>query len=128
MYQEHLQDADIHTSDLHPLLLMKHFLMHYCKFAVDLNSTVFVCLFTLFCVWTAGAVFTLIHFFLTPILVPFYVFSILKIKVFPVWATHDSVFPDWKIYCSEWIFMILHVRSEERRVGKECRSRWSPYH
>ena len=25
---------------------------------------------------------------------------------------------------------IIHenVRSEERRVGKECRSRWSPYH
>ena len=22
----------------------------------------------------------------------------------------------------------LVVRSEERRVGKECRSRWSPYH
>src|SRR6266849_4791687 len=22
----------------------------------------------------------------------------------------------------------LRVRSEERRVGKECRSRWSPYH
>jgi len=22
----------------------------------------------------------------------------------------------------------LSVRSEERRVGKECRSRWSPYH
>ena len=22
----------------------------------------------------------------------------------------------------------LHRRSEERRVGKECRSRWSPYH
>src|SRR2546430_16356318 len=22
----------------------------------------------------------------------------------------------------------LHLRSEERRVGKECRSRWSPYH
>ena len=22
----------------------------------------------------------------------------------------------------------LKVRSEERRVGKECRSRWSPYH
>src|SRR5438477_9567367 len=31
--------------------------------------------------------------------------------------THDSMF--------------IHgekVRSEERRVGKECRSRWSPYH
>ena len=24
--------------------------------------------------------------------------------------------------------MILILRSEERRVGKECRSRWSPYH
>ena len=22
----------------------------------------------------------------------------------------------------------IAVRSEERRVGKECRSRWSPYH
>src|SRR2546429_3402296 len=24
--------------------------------------------------------------------------------------------------------MIWKTRSEERRVGKECRSRWSPYH
>ena len=24
--------------------------------------------------------------------------------------------------------MFFEVRSEERRVGKECRSRWSPYH
>src|SRR3989449_6601158 len=23
---------------------------------------------------------------------------------------------------------VHHARSEERRVGKECRSRWSPYH
>ena len=23
---------------------------------------------------------------------------------------------------------LIHIRSEERRVGKECRSRWSPYH
>src|ERR1041384_8357841 len=26
------------------------------------------------------------------------------------------------------LFMIRRSRSEERRVGKECRSRWSPYH
>ena len=26
------------------------------------------------------------------------------------------------------IFISLIIRSEERRVGKECRSRWSPYH
>ena len=25
-------------------------------------------------------------------------------------------------------FWVGPVRSEERRVGKECRSRWSPYH
>ena len=26
-------------------------------------------------------------------------------------------------------FCLVHsLRSEERRVGKECRSRWSPYH
>ena len=24
--------------------------------------------------------------------------------------------------------VVITVRSEERRVGKECRSRWSPYH
>ena len=24
--------------------------------------------------------------------------------------------------------MTIEARSEERRVGKECRSRWSPYH
>ena len=24
--------------------------------------------------------------------------------------------------------MLIEARSEERRVGKECRSRWSPYH
>ena len=23
---------------------------------------------------------------------------------------------------------VYELRSEERRVGKECRSRWSPYH
>src|SRR4029434_4277647 len=26
------------------------------------------------------------------------------------------------------IYLWVNTRSEERRVGKECRSRWSPYH
>ena len=26
------------------------------------------------------------------------------------------------------VLSLLIERSEERRVGKECRSRWSPYH
>ena len=27
-----------------------------------------------------------------------------------------------------WVRDVPTTRSEERRVGKECRSRWSPYH
>ena len=29
---------------------------------------------------------------------------------------------------AECLAVLLVTRSEERRVGKECRSRWSPYH
>ena len=34
------------------------------------------------------------------------------------------------LYVSDYgaTFQSMFVRSEERRVGKECRSRWSPYH
>ena len=32
-----------------------------------------------------------------------------------------------KIFKNSKVKMIC-IRSEERRVGKECRSRWSPYH
>src|SRR5256885_2962142 len=31
------------------------------------------------------------------------------------------------LYCTEGLSPGV-ARSEERRVGKECRSRWSPYH
>ena len=34
--------------------------------------------------------------------------------------------PTWTKTLAEFITYL--VRSEERRVGKECRSRWSPYH
>ena len=33
-----------------------------------------------------------------------------------------------KEFDSIFYFEFGDVRSEERRVGKECRSRWSPYH
>ena len=29
--------------------------------------------------------------------------------------------------CADYLDIVPN-RSEERRVGKECRSRWSPYH
>src|SRR2546430_9216669 len=50
-------------------------------------------------------------------------------------ATRDAV--GSKVVYPYWGYALLHhsdaserstYRSEERRVGKECRSRWSPYH
>ena len=35
---------------------------------------------------------------------------------------------DTGIDALEWAVKANRLRSEERRVGKECRSRWSPYH
>ena len=35
----------------------------------------------------------------------------------------DRVVEWWKKFSNK-----QRMRSEERRVGKECRSRWSPYH
>ena len=29
---------------------------------------------------------------------------------------------------NSFLTTVDNLRSEERRVGKECRSRWSPYH
>ena len=38
--------------------------------------------------------------------------------------------PEGEEATTQWFYRILRrsIRSEERRVGKECRSRWSPYH
>ena len=42
-------------------------------------------------------------------------------------------YPDFNLLLARFakklgIPVLYHRRSEERRVGKECRSRWSPYH
>ena len=42
-----------------------------------------------------------------------------------------EMIPEYNVLCSMFDFPVnkeLIDRSEERRVGKECRSRWSPYH
>ena len=36
--------------------------------------------------------------------------------------------PSWPSGDGDGFLIIKGIRSEERRVGKECRSRWSPYH
>ena len=40
------------------------------------------------------------------------------------WKEHDSL----TVRGNKWFRHSQSKRSEERRVGKECRSRWSPYH
>ena len=45
-------------------------------------------------------------------------------------ASHGDHFVRIMIQClvSVGVIILSALRSEERRVGKECRSRWSPYH
>src|SRR5256885_16497655 len=52
-----------------------------------------------------------LHFFI------FYGFVVLLTAI--IQAFGEGIFPG---------FSLALIRSEERRVGKECRSRWSPYH
>ena len=50
-----------------------------------------------------------------------------KLKVTP---SSGNVFRDLGFSKEEAEHLVIRadLRSEERRVGKECRSRWSPYH
>src|SRR2546425_9368187 len=44
------------------------------------------------------------------------------------WGTCAPSSPPQFGYCAFGSSLLRDCRSEERRVGKECRSRWSPYH
>src|SRR2546422_10694946 len=55
---------------------------------------------------------------LLAVLLPLY---LLKLFKFPAAVREDFTNPVTLGFCGA-------LRSEERRVGKECRSRWSPYH
>src|SRR5574341_1572565 len=52
--------------------------------------------------------------------------AMLFIQVNQDWLTVVTA-PRSALWVSRW-FAGKSDRSEERRVGKECRSRWSPYH
>src|SRR3989454_7212002 len=43
-------------------------------------------------------------------------------------AADIRLLPDASVRDEPAAVVTAAVRSEERRVGKECRSRWSPYH
>ena len=42
------------------------------------------------------------------------------------WHTYQNI--ELGLSVSAGALLLYKNRSEERRVGKECRSRWSPYH
>ena len=47
------------------------------------------------------------------------------------YADRQAIFSVFPLLAKEFHLTDLQlsvIRSEERRVGKECRSRWSPYH
>jgi len=50
-------------------------------------------------------------------------FSAVAGLLWPRWLPLAALGLLFTLFCL-WFFR----RSEERRVGKECRSRWSPYH
>ena len=45
-----------------------------------------------------------------------------------VWFLIGFAFVVLELAVPGFILFFFDDRSEERRVGKECRSRWSPYH
>jgi len=44
------------------------------------------------------------------------------------WREHPGAIVGYPVYWAGDLVCLYSARSEERRVGKECRSRWSPYH
>src|SRR5258707_5409805 len=57
--------------------------------------------------------------------VPFDVLGLVGAVILP----EEIDVEQWKA-ASDYVATVIgyRLRSEERRVGKECRSRWSPYH
>ena len=60
-----------------------------------------------------------------------------NIQHIPIFGRYDDLYEFigteventmWNLIKEQWTSDIQNMRSEERRVGKECRSRWSPYH
>ena len=70
---------------------------------------------------------SILNTFLIIILFIFSSYSLLYYLVFPIniqkIASHN-----YDVLLMLFVAYLLIARSEERRVGKECRSRWSPYH
>ena len=57
---------------------------------------------------------------------------IVKMKFLSISGPKNDIDRVCEVYLSKYEMQLenaaAELRSEERRVGKECRSRWSPYH
>ena len=66
---------------------------------------------------------------ITSVLFLFYCFSVGWAQTVPPCTLEIT---DAETFARDWTVIDVNsdvsARSEERRVGKECRSRWSPYH
>src|SRR3712207_9043031 len=51
-------------------------------------------------------------------------------RLMPAKPEQRALARSWMAFADDYFFPFISRirRSEERRVGKECRSRWSPYH
>ena len=70
---------------------------------------------------------------------PMMLFSVINMKLRDCYSSLDELCEDMDVDKEELVGQLKAAgfeysaehnkfRSEERRVGKECRSRWSPYH
>ena len=70
----------------------------------------------------------------TVLLLTFFMLTSTFVKKEPVQVTTPASVSEIKIPETDVLQILvdqegkIFMRSEERRVGKECRSRWSPYH
>ena len=82
-------------------------------------------------------------FFITSLLFVGYMLIIYYSELPNTVPSHYNICGEADAYSRKWVIFIVPIlmiityialsilqlcRSEERRVGKECRSRWSPYH
>ena len=101
-------------------------------FKANIKQGIPMTFITLICVWAVyldfqiyGAEADMGHggalIFLIIGIVAAYIFAFSLLYVYPLLARYEnSIINSLK--------NSFRIRSEERRVGKECRSRWSPYH
>src|SRR5690554_2023809 len=60
----------------------------------------------------------------TSLVILFFIIGIMLV----IFKAENSLFLIIPLGMMSFMFVLMHLRSEERRVGKECRSRWSSYH